>query len=64
MKTAAVLLALLFVATAAAVTIEHDDDAEKAKCDAEGGCHVVTLRSLQRMYFKAFAAGQAERCGL
>ena len=63
MKLAIVLLLALYVMAAAAVTIEYDAD-EKAKCEAEGGCHVLTLRSLEQLFRKAFAAGLAGKCGV
>ena len=64
---AALLLTLLLAACAAAVTTEYAPE-EQAKCDAQGGCHVITLRSLEQFYRKAFdaglAAGVAQRCGV
>lgn len=65
MKTASVLLlALLFAPGATAVEL---DEAEQAMCTDQGGCHVLTLRSLEDFFRKAFAAGHAagvsQRCG-
>lgn len=51
-------IALLLAATVAAVDVQFTDD-EQAKCDAEGGCHVITLRALRSAMQQAHEAGKA-----
>lgn len=64
MKPVLILLLALVLPGATAVELEP---AEQARCDAQGGCHVITLRSLESFFRRAFdaghAAGVAQRCG-
>lgn len=56
------LLALCLLAACAVPTTAPDDDS--ARCEAEGGCHTLTMQMLVRLYQRAFADAQAERCGI
>lgn len=57
--TVALLLAgALASAPVAAVDVQFTAD-EQAQCDAEGGCHVITMRALHRVMQQAHQAGQA-----
>lgn len=50
------LVLLLAAGTAAPVEIEYTA-AENAKCEAEGGCHVVTFKALRQLYGDGHKAG-------
>lgn len=59
MKPALLLLvgALISAPVAAVETLFTSE--EQAVCDAEGGCHVITLQALHRAMQQAHEAGKA-----
>ena len=64
MKRASIIVVVLaFIALAAvAATVEYEPG-EKAKCEDEGGCHLLSMRALLGLYEKGIEAGKALKCG-
>ena len=57
--TIALLLAGALASAPIAAAEVQFTDAEQAQCDAEGGCHVITLQALRRAMHQAHEAGKA-----
>ena len=57
--TIALLLAGAMASAPIAAAEVQFTDAEQAQCDAEGGCHVITLTALRRAMQQAHDAGRA-----